>query len=291
MIWPPQDTGVFEPPACARCHQDLECSVAEGQATLCGTQEFADQSSPVRVYRKFEWAGSMLRCCLGTDKYTYTGSCELNALTCEPTNSLEILYESGPGGEEPPCDCGEGFTDSDVTVVDCPSGISVPNQSTNPADSVTTVTKTTYEQVGLETCAPSECALFGTTTATLSVEDTEADAITRFRANEDWSSFLPFNKAQCTAYYEERTIGTSFDYREVKWRVVRNGLLPATSYDVSVDIMRRVYGSMGAFSLYATLVETVVTDANGNLFVEAYVPNDAGFESYAKGPITIAETP
>lgn len=290
MDWPPQDTGLFEPPACARCHQDLECSVAEGQATLCGIPEFTDVSSPPRIYRKFEWAGSMLRCCLNTDKYTYTGSCELDALTCEPTNSLSIQYESGLGGEEPPCDCGT-LTESEDTPVDCPSGVTVPDQSTNPADSVTTITKTTFEQVGLETCAPSECALYGTTTAALTVEDTEADAIARFRLNEEWSSFLPFSRVQCTAYYEDRTSGTSFDYREVKWRVIRNGLLPSTSYDVSVDIMRRAYPGGGSFSLYATVVETVVTDAAGNLYVESFVPNDPGFESYAKGPVTVEETP
>lgn len=135
--------------------------------------------------------------------------------------------------------------------------------------------------------------LFGEdVTATLSIEDTDDDAIARLLAGAGgiWSSWTPvgdgtggtcINYVCCLARYEERTTGFTFTYQESQYRVEKTGLIPSTLYYAHVEIWRRPFGS-GSYVSFETLVVSGTTDGSGNLLIEGDVPNDIGFETYAQ---------
>ena len=69
-----------------------------------------------------------------------------------------------------------------------------------------------------------------------------------------------------------------FEYRRLRFKRELSGLNPNTAYSVSMNVERRPIG--GTWAAYATLTDTVTTDATGRLIWEDDVPHSRGYETW-----------
>lgn len=79
-----------------------------------------------------------------------------------------------------------------------------------------------------------------------------------------------------------------YEYRRLRFKRERTALLPNTAYDVTMDVYRDVMGGT-EWSLYATLTDTITTDATGRLVWEADVPHARGYKTWV-APRTFTAT-
>ncbi len=264
----------------------LSCRQRGGTASLIGCAEFTSPSSPPKRYRRVEdsgsadgaqWTNSLCNGSpAGTDHCDYSGWRELAA-----DGTLTF------GG----CtDCGAGCTPADIG---CPTGFS------DSCLVTWTISTTTAARI-----TTTNCCVAGTQyrkdvadslVVSISIEDTEANAITRLMAGAGatWTSWTPTGNGTlgtclpqdcCKAQWQSRTTGFDLAYEEAQYRVVNYPLSLAglTNYEIKVEIYRRMQGTSAIFTLYQTLSFPETTDIDGNFpSFDGDVPNDEGFETYS----------
>jgi hypothetical protein len=126
----------------------------------------------------------------------------------------------------------------------------------------------------------------------LLLEDTEQNAITRRMVGVDWTSWATGTSSTSLATWQLRGVGqTNLDYSEAQFRVTVTGLIPGNPYTVRVPIYRRSYG-VGTFVLFDTMTTVATADGSGEISIpETYVPNLAGFDTYALAPEVTSTVP
>lgn len=272
----------------------------DGSALLCGFSEFTSPSSPPKKYRTCTFSGDMHTCqwhgadCIsgayqGQTRWLLFGACAYDIDTCGLISTGTAMLK----GSDSSVACGDpltGFSPSDY----CDPSLSVPTGIIPDGESST---PTTHEKTGSGVClflgGVTYYETFGSVLASLSGEDTDADAVHRvdLGAWNNWGDVTGtglYNN--CTAVWEDRTSGFGFAYQPAQWRVMKAGLAPSIEYSVVIQIYRRTFGSMGAFSLYQTIIATETTDVDGNFEVTGDVPNALGFESVALCNCVIYQT-
>lgn len=274
------------PPSC------LYCSAKSGSPSLCGFSEFTSPSTPPKKYLKavinvsrssaaVHNAGTTCNAgaafCVAS-KTTDIGTIELSSSTCAPTTyATKTVYR-----QPDPAVCG--------LVVDYTDGVgTLPsmNCSGSPTQTQTTSTDTFSSSTPLF-CGDGSAA--GTSTddcsadATLSVEDTDANAVARFQAATAWGD--PSNTADCIAKYQQRVSGFSFAFTDVQWTIFAPAVYtPGATYSFSVEYWRRPYGGgPGDWVHHSTLSATATADGTGLLYtlVPVLVPNVQGYETQAR---------
>lgn len=263
---------------CCSITNTLQCRTRSGTPTLCGFSEYASASTPPKKYLTKTFSGTAdfavhvpgtgctVQSCTFSD--TWTGSIEYDSAACST---------SGTGTQTRAGNCGNDGVTNNTTIEVYTSGIF-------------TYTKTaTTNQTVIDGCVSNTKALTAGVTETLSNEDTEANAISRFQAATSWGSWTNSGASGCTgtppscclAYYESRTAGFSFAYAEAECRVTATGLTPSTGYTAKIELYRRAYGT-GSYVHYQTVTVTGTSDGSGNLTTSAAtVTNTKGYETYA----------
>jgi hypothetical protein len=273
---------------------DLDCRNRGGTATLCGFSEYASPSTPPKKYRTQIISGSLNYCgytnssCTvvngfsGLRIFEFTGSYLYNEGNCAESNTqTENFYRYTPDGTAT-CAPGPPFESSQTRPrAFTPSTTVNTNRTTG---------KTSDVWVGTNVCGTSNDIVTGEARADLTVEDTEADAITRLNSTLSWSSWTRVGDGSggtcvasscCRAEHEQRTSGFSFNWREAEFRVVKSGLNASSVYEIEVEIFRRAY-NVGNYVLYDTIAFTDSTDGAGELETAGMqVPNDANTQSYS----------
>lgn len=272
---------------CCSIANTLQCRARGGTAELIGYSEFAGYAStPPKKYRRKDLThNGWYRCwytdagCTtlgGSDTVRRTGYClyDVTTGTLDSSAALqEILTNAGI--------CADGGSLSSSTA-------SCPAEFTAFTGATVSNTATTNTRTGDGACNSGE-KFFGNQVQTLSVEDTESDAITRLLAVASWGSWINSGAVGCTgsppscciAQYESRTSAFTFSYAEAEARVTATGLTPSTSYTANIELYRRAYGS-GSYVHYQTATVTGTSDGSGNLTTSAVtVTNTKGYETYA----------
>lgn len=277
----------------------LQRRIKGSEASLIGFSEF-DPSSPPKKFRKGvvdvdseQQAEIPANVCEGENpaacthlRTTIIGTIEINASGASISCAEKKVYSN----DTPDPDCTLVLND---TLTEC----SVPGLAEIycGADGAT-VTSTTFEQsTSLEDqfICPDE-SLYGSinnscdASVTLSEEDTEADAITRLQAGS-WSDW----QADGTTFWQQRTSGFSFSYREAEWRINKEGLDASTSYDFTIEYWRRPFGGdESSWVLYSSTDLSATTDGSGNLVTTGTtIPNVAGYETEVRCDCVFTPTP
>lgn len=270
---------------CNACCQDVSvnlavnCKTRGGTASLCGYSEYTDPSTPPKKYRKrtlsgtavgriFDTAGCSDLNCTATD--TWSGDCTYDSENCAIVENGTFV-RSATGG-----DCGTGFSSPACDIGDPFFGDS---------EVLTATTRQIISDLACYAIAggkyfrrPSQSSR----TETLSVEDTDDDAITRLLASANFSNYVAavncVSSECCLAEYEQRTTEFNFTYTEANYQMTLSNLSPESEYCVIVDIWRAPYGSAN-YAPFETREYSVTTDANG--FWEDYdeiLPDGPGFQ-------------
>ncbi len=253
-----------------------DCRTRGGTAVLCGFSEYTLPSTPPKKYR------------------------------VETVTLVEVVICPNDGGSGTRAPRTQIDTYNSLTCAVSRTGDFIGTCTSMASDTLTGLTPTTNTRV-LSTngnvqapgrhycgCFDYEINVVATRTATLSVEDTEANALTRLFAGAagTWSAWTATGSGSggtclpgtcCLARWELRGAGDfSITYQEAEWRVVRTGLTPSTSYSIKVELWRRVFG-VGSYVYYGHQYFTASSDGAGNLSTTGAVANDRGFETYVKG--------
>lgn len=247
-------------------------SYAGGGATLCGFEEFADPSTPPKKYRKVTASG--------TNSITTPWWCDTDP--CGITTTMEY---SGYDEYSAACSLGIHGVQKQTGIV-CgvyrdygTSYLSVMDIIFNPCYSFMysgVCTETATKITKTNSVVNSECGGSGTgLIRTLSIEDTDSDAISRLMQTATWS---PYTTSYVAAIREQRTTGFSFSYREVKIKTKTSVKFNhGISYKYDYTVQRRIYGSSDPFVDAETISSSGSPNAEGDF--EINVENVAGYES------------
>lgn len=255
--------------------------MTNGQACLCGFEEYADPSSPPRFYRTQTISGAADVCTYQFSScafpfnealYTYTGTYTYDKDDCSETNTQnQALTQNNPGDG-----CGGSLGSPANTA---PGRNFAPTNINTSGTRVLTSTPTNNEwEYVPDPVSPCTAAgkFTGTVNADLSDEDTEEDA-----ENRNGGDWVPCSSCDstCSAFKTERDeTGKCFDYRQVQTRV-NFGAEIGRSYTVTVTFARRVLGSGGPFLTFGNTELTVTADDVSEHSEWLDVPNEAGFET------------
>lgn len=272
-----------------------------GQATLIGCLEYIE-STPPRYYRRAEWAGTLVNNCTGA----FDGNCSaiVNVTSCTNTGFRQLDAVTGAltlGGANI-CNGNTIGTGTDCSV---PSSQGCETLDGGElATEVTITSPTTLTRTEMEVCCITRtilgsiqfsCRATGTQTKTLSDEDTEDDAIVRFRNANPWGSFAvcesgvsPLLDINCgPSSYTQRTSGNSFTFQESENRVEITGLTPLANYVVSVYFHRTDLSTM--IETFDSIYEIAeAADGSGEISDEFPTPQTVGY-SYRISNLSIAE--
>lgn len=267
-----------------------------GTATLVGCDEFI-VSSPPRFYRKAVfsgtsssfWSGSFVDNCDNvipldvaiydditrqydslTGAVTFSGQTIFNGT---PTPATSLSCEAGPDQN---CSGDVPFGEGDIT--------------TWVIDSATSATRTDNPEFCCVRRTELGSVLYsieysGSATKILSEEDTEDDAITRFRNANSYpapslcASFTvpnltPLNCGPSSR--ELRVSGRTFDFQESENTLTISNLVPSQDYDVRVEITRTDLDTMVS-ELAAYYEFTDTADGSGEINDTFDTPNVAGY--------------
>lgn len=274
-----------------------ECRIRGGVASLVGFEEFTSPATPPKKYRRrtvdgyrgvCDWSNSSGTICgapnafVARDGDRHAGFCQYDAATGALTNNLTRRYDLFTSGS---CSMVEPTTlqaQPLCTAEPAPSAIEPNAAWWLKAPTVTKISKQWDGRVGCYATATTSRIEQGSYwSITLSDEDTEAAALARLLASATWSAWafvLP--ETSCLAEWQARTSGFTFDYYEAEWRVQLTGLTPSTPYWLRVQYFRRPFGS-GTFELFAQETIPTTSTGAGEINIDATVPNERGFETYA----------
>lgn len=224
---------------------NLVCASESGTATLCGSSEFTNPSTPPKKYRNLSVSGYWQTCnwdsangaCTGatgnSDRMTYQGSCSRNSATCGITNTLERLYGST---SLQPCNppAGSHYDNLECDRPYNPVNFSNGDYPTIFQESNTQTVRTWTYEVGCTDLGSFGRIWSGTVTWTLSQQDTDADAMARATKTPGSS---------CTATHQPRGAGVfSFDFSEVNYDLNASALYIGLNYKITVDWLEEDYG-------------------------------------------------
>lgn len=254
-----------------------------GVATMCGYSEYIS-SSPPKKYLVRTLSGAVdsifypLPSCSGPPNChvvdTYSGTCSYDPSTgCIEANTGGKITRTIPIG---PCFAPGVFPRCEI------AGYSFGQHGEpNIFDEHTVITATTKTISGAHLCYTDGPASITRTdqprAETLSSEDTEAAAIARLMASSSYSAWATLAaRGDIKSEYENRTSTFSITYWYAQWRVSATGLTPATIYNGSATIFRRIWGSSDPWDFVSTQGISGTTDGSGN---------------FADGPFDLPETP
>lgn len=253
----------------------LECRTRGGTASLCGFSEYTSASTPPKKYRLKTWSGQTQdmiggSCAINGDLEQYSGTVVYSATTCGTTNTLVYTLNgaANPFGQP--------------AITDVPACFACGSPPSYGCTTTATVTARTSGTVCADCGAGGHHQGIGNPAATLSTEDTEADAITRLLAGAGgtWSAWAASSSTTCLARRQARTTGFDLVYQESEWRRVFTGLVAGETYYIEVKLNRSVYGA-ASYSLFQTVRVYGTADGTGNLTLTGTVTNTSGYETYA----------
>lgn len=284
MIWPPQAQDNFQVPECIRCFTTKWEGALWANTTgpyFCGVQSY----DLALTFYKSEVASGTIH----VKQYLEN---------CDDEGNLVAEYDVAFGGS---CIAGDPCSTDDQN----PSGLTVNGDpvgcnslfgageafgALEDADQDETATTRTITgrntcETGLGTGGAFAQNTSGSATSTLSDPDNETDAILRDNPTEAFFDFVEYGLTN--PVYNEWQIPAArfFTYYRAKFRYTRTGMMPSTTYAISVELYRDPTGGF-ATTPYATLSDSVTTDADGVLIWEAEVPFARGFIT-AADPATI----
>ena len=267
-----------------------ECESEQFSATLCGWEEAEDpptivKSTPPKKYLKMTWTvsgqhlGGEFNCpTIGGVPYntfinTFSGSTiyEKSSLDCSETETLgaEIFEED--------CECvfiGTDPFDPNDYEIQC-------EEETRPVVTISPSESDWYlasSQPGIdevnsttEATAYSESGRAPKEVLSISIEDTEQDAIDRETPTEGTS---------CSSLWETRNTGFSFTYRTSEYTIECVGLVIGVEYEVTPIIQRRtaVIGSYGAWEDVTVASETFTATATTKTLPAVLLGDDGNGE-------------
>lgn len=263
----------------------LTCRTRGGSATLVGIDELNTPSTPPRKYLLKTFSGEMNLC-----KYNNAGCSGVNGSEAVIWN-MSCRYDPATGLRTR---TGQATVKADGGL--CPAVTEltpntncdfVRNLSNSNAHYDLVLTPTSSLLTAAIGCTGPVIGLYanssGIESIQLTEEDTEADAIARFRAANAFGAWQSGGNANSHSSYEARTSGFSFAIRETEYRIARTRLTPSTEYAVTLDVYRKLTAA-ASYELYQTLFLSGETDANGNLTITGTVPNDPGYDTYVANP-------
>ncbi len=256
-----------------------------GTANVCGYSEYTTPSTPPKKYRLLTLSGAQdfqhfpfgVTDCSGAPdcrvNFAYSGTCTYDSSTCVVANSggqyvisrsIGACIGIAPDGTYPTCSIGS----ASVLLGD-----------------VEVLTKTTRQI----TCPGFPCYDSGLESAsrtvsdkkeTLSVEDTDSDAITRLMAA---SSYTGYSTAvaigDAKSQYQQRTTTFNFTYQYAQYLLTKSGLTPSTLYNGSATIFRRLWGSSDPWVFVSTVLVSGTTSGGGVFTFGPFdLPIAAGYE-------------
>jgi hypothetical protein len=276
------------------------CSTRGGTATLCGIPEFLVPASvPPKKYRKMTPSGQTYICyrvnpdCSGdvltVDSYDFDAAdvIEFGATDCAQTPSSPTYTHYVNSGISLSC----GYSTAGTPTVESePIGSQGPS-STLTANSTISRTLTSWESTGLGSGACNASGtlyynLFGNNRQELSIEDTEASAISRIPGIGTWSSYISCSSLVgecCRTAWQMRGAGQfDFEYVESRIKVQGGTTSPSQHVNVKVELWRRAYG-VGVYALYQTLEDDVISGLDSFFSVDfGVVNNTIGFETVCR---------
>lgn len=254
MEWPPQNTGFF---AVAFCGQ---CIVAIIDTLEIRT--YGDGFVSMYGFDAYDSSGGRWRSQVGSGTFAINYYDDGECTTVAATDSAPI------GGSSCAMDR------YGVITGDCPF-INSPAESSNYDGGVTT--PTTYVLTGNGDCVIQSVGMFpsarvtGAQTMTLGTPWTEADAIAEC---EDLGGVSDWSIVGLDAYVIDTWIpwdgmSTLVDWSRLDFRRTHNNYIPSTSYDVTMEVYRDGVS-------YATLADTVMSDATGTIVWSGAYPHSRG---------------
>ncbi len=144
------------------------------------------------------------------------------------------------------------------------------------------ITQTEKTSTGSETCVGASAPWLkaqGEVVQTLTVEDTEEDALARMLTGS-WSAWGAIStQGDEKASYATRTTGFTFVSTASQWRVSKTGLLASHNYGGITKVYRRAVGTSDPWVEVSTLSFSGTTDGSGNFsYTGSNLPVVSGYE-------------
>jgi hypothetical protein len=284
---PDYDPGVDDPldkyiNTCGCPSVSVECESEGKTATLCGFSEFTGfVSSPPKKYliQDVSYSGAWYfyetgGVCSGEveTEFIYSGSCEhtYDPSTCSKSQTDEpavvynsyLLEDDGSGG------CSSSLENTSTSNVCFSSSVTSGTPSSATSASKTQVNPT----------APPSGGGTRTFVTSLSIEDTEEDALTRETATVGTT---------CSSLYQLRTTSFSFTKRTVTYTATASNLVVGIAYEGCVRIRKRESYSgtppAGADTEWEdvapdTISSFTATATEEEIAADVVVPNVQGYE-------------
>lgn len=247
-----------------------------GTATLIGFPEYGTPSSPPDMYLQRALSGSSnfnhypnTTCTSAdcTELFVYGGTCSYDAATGVLTTGGTKIISGTCSGWVP------GVVN--VCTVGAVTAIFGEYETLTTTTRRVQSTFTCFVSGG-ESANESVCDKL----ETISVKDTEANAISRLLGSTSFGGYATASaQGDAKSEYQQRTTTIDFAYQVCEYKLLGTGLTPSHLYNGSCGIYRRLWGSGGAWSLVSTTVVSGTTDLAGNFtFGPIALPNAAGYE-------------
>lgn len=212
----------------------------------------------------------------------YSGVCSFNVDSCVETDGGQLaLTVSG----DPICSSAVIPT-CDFYPADCGGTLTPPTSGVT-----TTIVSQTVKQQSVDVPCDPSFNFLETAAAdgmiVLSDLDTATDAIARLLAGSGgtWSAWaVPADGTFCTSEWGVNDIPGGFTYQEAQFRYGATGLMPSTSYTLTLDVYQSVHGA-GLFTMIGTISSSFTTDGSGNATITGDVPIAQGYDTYVTNPV------
>ncbi len=243
-------------------------------ATLCGFSEYASPSTPPKKYRTQTLSGTNDYCTnfgggWATNHNDYSGAYTYSGTDCSETNA-QNRANYGVAAPQPACQIAPVFNSNSTP------GASYDFETFGfPGCFSFTTSQTTRSQIANYGCIGGTNYLWSDAVKTLTVEDTEADAIGRANSLIGYDG-LPASVAKMEA---RGALDFSAPYVFVESQETMTNLVVGRNYQLSIEYGRRVYGTAGAFISYSIVdvFFTAATNPENSVYID--LPNDSGFET------------
>lgn len=264
-LWPP---GILIPPSATIT---ADCKTRGGTASLIGFSEYVSPSTPPKKYRRKQNSGTSI-----ANRYS-DGTCTTvdYVITCTHDGWCEYDKDTGTlsSGGADICNGSTQGTGCTAVTADCGRSVAF-DQTTATASPISDCCSVS----GGQTKATSD-----TLVQTLSVEDTEEDALARLEASlPAWADVTWSTCESVSAYWETRTGAVfTFDKVDAKMRFTGTAYYPGWDFTLTVEFERRLLPSDPWED--ADIIEySVPSDSGGAFEYVIDIPSDQGYETRVK---------
>lgn len=258
-------------------------------------EEFTEPSTPPKKYRNLTNSGHIYICiysgsdCIAgfgtTDSYPWPSATDIvyDSATCAVTGGIASHYSDTSATS-----CSYSETGSHDFFGYAPGPTGPAHESTPSGNGFFDRTPTTFqESYGLGVCVPAGSfflTTWGSHLQTLSVEDTEDDAIARSNATiPDWVALNSGNCLSNSAFIARGDTRFDFTYRSEQTKATVTGLTIGATYTIVIRFGSRAVGSTGPFIANGltevTFTAEHVTDSTDWIDV----PNENNMETIPTG--------